>query len=357
MPFSSFIRSSVKGIVTAVPENIRSIDEETDNYGGNVAQLDRIKKVIGIDKRRVVDTKTTAADLCLHAAEYLMKSLDIDRNLLGAIVCVTQTPDYWQPCNAAVLHGRMGLSKDCAAFDVNLGCSGYVYGLWLLSMMIETGFCDKVLLLAGDTISRCVHKNDRSVAPLFGDAGSATLIECANDSPSWYSLNTDGSGFDGLIIPAGGFRLPANSENAKAHQDADGNWRSLQNLRMNGSEIFNFSMREGPASVQRVLEYAKLKKEDMAYFFFHQANKYILGNIARRLNISLDKVPCGVVSEYGNQSSASIPGVICSTLSNGAFPEGNVLLSGLGVGLSWASAIMSLKGLETCKIVDFKCND
>jgi 3-oxoacyl-[acyl-carrier-protein] synthase-3 len=250
----------------------------------------------------------------------------------------------------------MGFSKDCAALDVNLGCSGYVYGLWLAHTMIASGGCERVLLLAGDTISRLVHEKDRSVAPLFGDGGSATLVEKSESAGvAHFSLQTDGSGFDSLIVPAGGARCPRSEETIRVVEDQAGNLRSPENLFMDGAEIFNFSITEEPRSVTDLLEYAGLGSDDVDHFVFHQANRYILTNIAKRLKLDAAKVPMQTVERYGNQSSASIPSAICGELAN-ELKSGSskkLLLSGFGVGLSWASMVADLAGLDVCELIDY----
>ncbi|MGJ8652208.1 MAG: 3-oxoacyl-[acyl-carrier-protein] synthase III C-terminal domain-containing protein [Opitutaceae bacterium] len=354
MPKSQFSQVSIRGIVTCVPPTEKRIDDEVELFGGNEKQIARLKKTIGLDCRRVVDTGTTTVDLCRTAAHHLLKASNIGADQVDAVICVTQTPDYPQPCNAAVLHGQLGLRTDCAALDVNLGCSGYVYGLWLAHMMVSAGGCERVLLLAGDTISRLAHPKDRAVAPIFGDGGSATLVERSTDAANaWFSLETDGSGFDKLIVPAGGYRNPCSAETAEEIEDEGGNIRTPENLFMDGAEIFNFSIQVEPRAVKEMLEYAELEIENVDHFVFHQANRYILTNIAKRLKIDVAKVPMQTVERYGNQSSASIPSAICGELSEYVIDGSRrVLLSGFGVGLSWASTILDLNRLEVCEIVE-----
>jgi 3-oxoacyl-[acyl-carrier-protein] synthase-3 len=356
MPKCSINQVRIGGIVTSVPKTERCIDEELDVlFGGNAKQLARLKKTIGLDRRRVVDAGTTAADLCYDAAKRLLEASQLAPEEIDAVICVTQTPDYLQPCNAAVLHGRLGLSASCAALDVNLGCSGYVYGLWLAHMMISAGGCEHVLLLAGDTISRLVHPADRAVAPIFGDGGSATLLQKSEQlGPAWFSLQTDGKGFDKLIVPAGGQRCPSSAQTKIPLSDADGNIRTAENLFMDGAEIFNFSITTEPKSVKELVEFAGLEMDAMDYFVFHQANRYILGNIAKRLKIDPAKVPMRTVERYGNQSSASIPCAMCGELQDVLMTGSSrrLLLSGFGVGLSWASVILDIKELAVCEIIE-----
>lgn len=347
----------VGGVVTCVPPTEKCIDESLELFGGNIKQLARLKKTIGLDRRRVVEAGTTALDLCERATLHLLDAMKIEASAIDGMIFVTQTADYPQPCNAAVLHGRLGLAKHCAAMDVNLGCSGYVYGLWLAHMMVSAGGCERVLLLAGDTLSRQVNPNDRSVAPLFGDGGSATLIESCGDSEAWFDLSTDGSGYEKLIVPAGGMRMPCSQVTQTTATDDEGNVRSLENLFMDGPEIFNFSITEEPQSVREILSFAGMDVGEIDYFVFHQANRYILSNIAKRLKLDPARVPSKTVEQYGNQSSASIPCALCGELAEPLNEPHSkrVLLSGFGVGLSWASAIIMIGELSVCTVVELDC--
>lgn len=215
-----------------------------------------------------------------------------------------------------------------------------------------------MLLLAGDTLSRLVHPEDRTVAPLFGDGGSATLIErAASAQGAWFSLGTDGKGAPHLIVPAGGARMPASEATKIPRKDEDGNIRCDENLLMNGGEVFNFSIQVEPTAIREILEFAGMEMAAVDHFVFHQANRYILGNIAKRLKLELSKVPMQTVERYGNQSSASIPCAICGELGDLLRGESSrkLVLSGFGVGLSWASALLSMKELSVCEIIEYAC--
>ena len=347
MANTNFTNVKISGIVTVVPQIVKLIDDEIDLYGGNQKQIDRIKKSIGLDRRHVADADTTSVDLCEAAARKLFKGLGLNKRDVDGLIFVTQTPDHFQPSNAAVIHGRLELDSSCASFDINLGCSGYVYGLWMAHMMVASGTCNKVLLLAGDTISKYVNPRDRSTAPLFGDAGSATLVEKTEvDTKSFFSLHTDGSGNDFIKVPAGGFRCPTTEKTTVEYEDTEGNWRSQNDLYMNGGEVFNFSIKIEPVAINEILKYSKKTIDDMDYIIFHQANKYIITNIAKRLKLPLDKVPCETVGKYGNQSSASIPSTINDALSiKLSTSQQDIILSGFGVGLSWASASIVLDNI------------
>jgi 3-oxoacyl-[acyl-carrier-protein] synthase-3 len=360
MAKSSFERVQFRGVVTCVPSLEKCIDDEVDLFGGNTKQIARLKKTIGLNRRRVVEPGVTAADLCGAAAQRLIAAEGLQRECIDALICVTQTPDYSQPCNAAVLHGRLGLSKNCAALDVNLGCSGYVYGLWLAHMMVSAGGCERVLLLAGDTMSQIVNPRDRAVAPLFGDGGSATLIQRTEDGGrAWFSLETDGAGFDKLIVPAGGARCPSSVQTRAEVVDANGNIRAPENLFMDGAEVFNFSITQEPQAVRELAAYAGVALDTLDYYVFHQANRYILSNIAKRLKLDPAKVPMQTVERYGNQSSASIPAALCAELQTALIGQDSqrVLLSGFGVGLSWASVILDLGALCVCEMIEYEVDE
>ncbi len=358
MPLSTTSHASIAAVVAVVPPRLIRLDDETDSYGGNLAQLERLKKTIGLSERRVVDEGTTTADLCLAAAKHLVAETSLTTDALDAIIFVTQTADYPQPCNAALLHRDLRCRKECAAFDVNLGCSGYVYGLWLGHLLVESAGYKNVLLLAGDTVSRIVHPNDRALAPLFGDGGSATWIRRndGGDSPAHFEFFTDGSGYDGLIVPAGGFRQPNNPETAKAQADSQGNLRTLENLHMDGTAIFSFTISEVPKAVEQLLRSAKCAKETVDTYVFHQANRYILGNIAKRLGLPVEKVPMATVEHFGNQSSASIPTALtyeCGERILASDSPSRLLLCGFGVGLSWGTALVELKQPEQLVLIDY----
>jgi 3-oxoacyl-[acyl-carrier-protein] synthase-3 len=353
VPQAKFTKTKISGITVTTGQVLKKVDDDAKLFGGTPEQFERIKKAIGLNERWVVAEGTTTADLCEDAAQDLLQSSSVHPHQIDAIICVTQTPDHFQPCNAAILHGRMGLPKSTAAFDINLGCSGWVVGLYVASLMIEAGGCQKVLLLAGDTMSKCVNPRDRAVAHLFGDAGSATLLE-SGSCRSWFSLHTNGKGSDFIKIPSGGFRSPSSPESKIERTDEDGSVRCADNLAMNGGEVFNFSIFEEPLAIKEILEFSGFSVEEIDYIVFHQANKYIIGNIARRLKLPLEKAPCSIVERFGNQSSASIPATICSEIAEFLRSKPTRLVfSGFGVGLSWASCVMESSEIPILKIKSF----
>lgn len=236
-----------------------------------------------------------------------------------------------------MLHGKLGLADHCAVFDVNLGCSGYVYGLWLLGRLLDGVRLRRGLLLVGDTITRLVSPLDSAAALLFGDAGSATAIQWDDSGEMFFDLHCDGTGFAHLIVPAGGFRQPHSEQTMQRTEQQDGSIRSEGDLYMNGAEIFSFSLRVVPSAVNAVLSLAEWPVDRVDAFVMHQANQFMLHHLGKRMRLDENKLVVAL-DEYGNTSSASIPLAIShalrSRLTNSTL---NLVLVGFGVGLSWGA--------------------
>lgn len=346
----------IAAIVATPGPVVRRIDDEVDAYGGDRAQIDRIRRTLGLDERRVAPAGVTALDLCETAARAVLAGRDVRE--VDAVIFVTQTPDHSQPCNAAILHGRLALEKNAGAFDVNLGCSGYVYGLHLAWSLFQGSDVRSVLLCAGDTLSRVVNPRDRSTAPLFGDAGTATLlVRDESAPPAHFELHTDGAGRHHLCVSAGGARTPASPETKIETVDADGNFRCAENLAMNGAEVFNFTLREVPPLVSGIRALAGWEVADTDALVCHQANRFMVNHLARVAGFPPGKVPSEVCGRYGNQSCASIPFTLCHTLGGrladaGAAPL-KLVLCGFGVGLSWGAAAIQAGGLDRAEVVEY----
>lgn len=348
-----FTKAKIAGIVTCVPENSKNIDDELETlYDGNQKQLERIKKTVGLSVRHVVKGDTTTSDLCEMAANRLLDGMNIDRNSIDTLIFLSQTPDFFQPSTAAYLQGVLGLPQTCAVFDVNQGCSGYIYALWLAFMMIQTNSCENVLVLVGETLSKTVNKNDSNVAPIFGDAGTATLVSKGEES-SYFSLHADGKKFD-AIMQLGAFRKPSKDViNEKILSTSSK--RELGDLYMDGAEVFNFSITKEPEAIREMLEISNSTAEDIDYFVFHQANNHIVKNIARRAKLPIEKIPLGTIGRYGNQSSASIPGAICDMLKDEVSSKRlELVISGFGAGLSWATCKLTLDNIYCLDIIHYK---
>jgi 3-oxoacyl-[acyl-carrier-protein] synthase III len=331
---------AIVGVARAVPEAVRTVEDEGKIFGD--AEIRRIAKNLGVDSRRVAGDRICASDLCTVSAVKLLDALDWDRSSVDAVIFVSVTPDYVMPATACTLQHRLGLSTSCAAFDITHACSGYIYGLWTAAHFIASGHARRVLLLAGDTPSRLVSPEDRAVAALFGDAGTATALEWSEAAqPMGFDLGTDGSGAANLIVKAGGFRTPRTADTAVRREQEGGNIRSEEDLYMNGTEVFAFTLREVPALNRRVLARAGWELDSVDAWVMHQANAFILKYLAKSMKLPADKVVLDM-AEYGNTSVATMPMVMAGAL-RARLVEGplRLVLLGFGTGLSWGGASLT----------------
>lgn len=328
----------IAGLRAAIPTPRHSFVETPEMFTAEEAQ--KLATTIGVHERRIAPPHMLASDLAVAAAERLLADLDWDPASIEVIIFVTQGPDYLLPATACLIQKRLGLPTSCAAFDVNLGCSGYVYGLWLASQLLAGSTGKRALLLCGDVSSRLLLPDDRSTRPLFGDAGAATALEKSADAaPIHVSLGTDASGAEHISIKAGGLRnnlVPAlrGGEVGTLYEDA--------HLHLNGPEIFTFTLRVVPGLVRDVLEQAGCELDTIDYCVMHQANKFILEHLRKKTKIPPEKFIVDMQS-FGNTSSASIPLAICNSLA-GQVAERKVkfLLGGFGVGWSWGGVILEI---------------
>lgn len=342
----------ISGISACIPKH------EESNWDYDLLSESEKKlliKTTGIEKRRVAQKGTTTSDLCFTSAKSLLEKLNYKANEIELIIFVSQSPDYYLPATSIILQNKLELPKSAIAFDINLGCSGYVYGLSVIASLMTTTKIKKALLLAGDVSSFSINKNDKSTYPLFGDAGSATLLEYhQNCSPIHFNLQSDGSGFESIIIPDGGVRNPLSENSFIEHQIEKGIVRSNRNLKLNGMDIFNFSLREVPPNINNLITYAHEDITSFDYLVMHQANKLMNESIRKKLKFESEKVPYSI-SKYGNTSSASIPLTIVSELNEKLKTYKNkLILSGFGVGLSWASALITTENLICTEVLEYE---
>ena len=334
---TKFNRGKIKAIVTTVGDKQIFLEDEKEKFGYDEESLKRIKKTLGLKSRFITSEGICASDLCINSAEYLFKNYNIDKNEIDALIFVTQSPDYKMPSTAIIMQDKLNLPISTMAFDVNLGCSGFIYGLFTAYSFINSG-ARNVLVAVGDVNRDFCGEKDKNITPLMGDAGSVILIS-NEESESYFSLYSDGNGYNHLIVPAGGCRNPSNEESKKPKLREDGTIRSDEDLYMNGREIFNFAIKRVPAIIEEILEFSGSKKDEIDYFVLHQANPYILLNIQRKLKVEPKKVPMETGKIYGNQNSASIPGTINGFLSEEFENKKlDIVVSGFGIGLSWGAA-------------------
>lgn len=349
---SSLSTVRISGLAVSVGSLTRDYVAEGLARGQPEAQLQRVAKTIGLRERRIAAPGVTALDLCEDAARRLLGELALDASSIDAVIFVTQTPDHSQPNNASLLHGRLGLGKDAIAFDLSLGCSGWVYGLHQAALLCAHGGAARVLLCAGDTLSRLIHPGDHAADPLFGDAGSATLVEkTGRGAPMHFVLGADGRGASSIMVPAGGARRPLSAETAVAAVDAEGNTRAPEHLHLDGAEVFNFTLREVPGAVQAALRLAGWTPATTDALVLHQANRFIVSTVSQKCGFTLAQTPMDIVEQFGNQSSASIPCALVHALGQSLQEKTlKIVACGFGVGLSWGAVALELGPLASVPV-------
>jgi 3-oxoacyl-[acyl-carrier-protein] synthase-3 len=351
MPFLSFDKIGITALGAAVPKQVIDYDSMRCLYSD--ADVNEVMNKTGVYERRFADEFTCASDLCYAAAEQVIADNDIDRTQIDLIIFVSQTPDYRMPATSVLLQHRLHLPVHTMAFDINLGCSGFIYGMSVVFSLMHNKGIRKALLLNGETRSKAYSLKDRRTAFLFGDAGVAALIE-RNDAfgPSFFSLNSDGSGEDLIKIPAGGYRNPSSIDSLKEKVvDEFGNVRNDEQGYMNGGDVFNFVIKNIPNDIRKILAYAGKEKDSPDYYIFHQANKFINDYLVRRMNLDTQKVP-STISKFGNTSSVSVPLTIVSEFTTEKIREKELLLSAFGVGMTWGSAYIHQPFLSISPIVE-----
>lgn len=351
MAYLTFNGVGVSALSAAIPSTI------IDNYNyTRYFDKDQVKLVVDkieIYQRRFADDKTCSSDLCFAAAERLIMDNNIDKADIDLLIFISQTPDYRMPATSVLLQDRLGLSNSTVAFDINLGCSAFLYGMSVAFSMMSSGNLKKALILDGETRSKVYSPKDRRTAFLFGDGGVAALVE-RNDKfgKSFFSLNSDGSHGDLIKINAGGYRMPSSIETVREKVvDEYGNIRSEEQGYMNGSDVFNFVITEIPKDIRKLLAYSGTSIEELDYYVFHQANNFINHYLAKKLHLDSAKIP-STVEKYGNTSSVSVPLTIADQLNGRMSGDKKLLLSAFGVGMTWASAIVPFKDLKISDIVE-----
>lgn len=340
---ADFVIRNVKfaGLASAVP---KAVEQNAALKQFDREEIEKLVKLTGIERRRLSGKELTTSDLCFSAAEAVIAKLNWKKEDIGAVVFVSQTPDYILPATSNILQHRLGLGSGCIALDISSGCSGYINGIITLGQLLQGGNVKKGLLLVGDTISKICNPLDKSTYPLFGDAGTATAFEFQDGAPDILAnMYSDGSGYDAIIIEDGGYRSPFNEKSLEHCVIDPGIERTKKDLVLNGMDVFTFGITRAPECVNQLMQAFELDKDQIDYFIFHQANKFMNDTIRKKLTLKPERVP-STLANFGNTSSASIPLTITETLKQ-AIDERplRVILCGFGVGLSWGAVAMHVE--------------
>ena len=333
------MKTYIKALAYTLPENEITNEQLVKEFPE--WSVDKIADKVGINTRFVASENETSSDLAIKAAEKLfLENPNINKEDIDFVLFCTQSPDYFLPTSACIIQNKWGLPTTCGGLDFNLGCSGYIYGLSLAKGLVLGGIANNVLLLTGETYSKYLHPKDKGNRTIFGDAGSATLISTEGFAEIGnFSLGTDGKGAENLIVKTGGLRCKSPMNDLAFDEKA--NPTSSDYLYMNGSEIFNFTIEAVPELVKNTLLKNKLTNDEIEGFVFHQANKFMLNFLRKKLKINEEKFHY-YMSEVGNTVSSTVPIVLYEKLKNGEL-HGNILLGGFGVGYSWGGCVINIK--------------
>ena len=349
------MKAVIRAIEYHLPERVLDNATLAAEFSGWDAR--KIENKTGIRQRHIAAEGECASDLAVVEAGKLFSSGACRASEMDCLMLCTQSPDYFLPTTACLLQHRLGLPQSCAAFDFNLGCSGFIYGLGIAKGLIETGQARNVLLITAETYSKYIHPQDKSVRTIFGDASAATWIagvEADEDFLGPFVFGTDGAGAENLIVPTGGGRRAAVA-NAGVEEDKNGNRRTVNNLFMNGAQIFEFTLRVVPLTVQQLLAKAGRNADSVDYWVFHQANGYMLKHLREQLGLPPEKFIVSM-ADCANTVSSTIPIAIKQLHSAGRLRDGHSLaLVGFGVGYSWAGTLVRWQELPSAQRAQTNC--
>ncbi|MDL2241526.1 ketoacyl-ACP synthase III [Bacteroidales bacterium OttesenSCG-928-L03] len=341
---------AIKGISTCIPE------KKEYNISLTTLSFEEKEKLIattGIKSRRITPKDICTSDLCVRAADQLLHDMTWNKDEIDILIFVTQTPDYVLPATSCLIQERLGLNKSCFTLDISLGCSGWIYGLSVLSSLLSLGQMKKGLLLAGDTISKLCSPMDKSTYPLFGDAGTCTAVEFNKGEVGFqFHAETDGAGSNTIIIPDGGSRNPFSLDSLNEEKQEAGIVRNKLNLILEGMDVFTFGISKAPNSINQLIEGFCIDKDAIDFFIFHQANLFMNEKIRKKLKLPEEKVPYSL-GDFGNTSSATIPLTMTTQLRERLMTEKlKNIACGFGVGLSWGSVYFETDNIICPELIE-----
>jgi 3-oxoacyl-[acyl-carrier-protein] synthase-3 len=350
MAFFKIEHVKVSGLSACVPKQVEENSKfplfDDEAYKGFVTTT-------GVEYKRKAESGVCTSDLCVAAAEKLIAGLNWNKEDIIFLIFVSQTPDYILPATSPIIQNRLGLSIDCYTLDISLGCSGWVYGMSVISSLISAFKNGKGLLLMGDTPTKTCSSADKSTYPLFGDAGTATALEYTGDAtPLLFGMNSDGSGYNTIIINDGGYRNPVTQSSFEPVVRGEGIESSNLHVILDGMDVFSFGTKRAPESVNKLIEAFHLEKDKIDYFIFHQANLFMNEQIRKKLKLPAEKVPYSL-KDFGNTSSATIPLTMVNKKKNELEPKLlHHIACGFGVGLSWGSVFFKTDKIVVSHLVE-----
>lgn len=348
-----FKNKKISGILTVIPKNEVSFEDVAYKFQSTPKQMKRLKEVMGFDKRRISVKGTLFSDLATFGLEKLFANGLLKKDDIGAIILISQSPDYFLPPTSNIIQGRLNLSRDVYCLDINNGCAGYIVGLIQVFQLLEHMNDKKVLLISGECTRRRrfikkddILKNNRD-SLLWGDAVAISIVENTDDNePIVAEVDMDGTRWDAIVSP----KISLKKIDFSQDYVDTSNLKSV----MNGGEVFRFTQVDVPPAIDRLLDYAGKSKDEIDWFLFHQPNKFLVETVADALHIPPEKVPSNVVSKFGNASSATIPTNICLNLTPDILHKSfNICMSGFGTGLTVGTLTMKLGPLNFCEFAEY----
>ncbi len=352
----AFQDKAITGMTVVVPERERLFVDDMKLFNAPENRSRKLAMVMGYNAHRVVDEGVCASDLAEFGFKRLFESGKLQSEEIDALVYVTLSPDHFMPPTSCILHGKLGLRRDCFCLDIAQGCCGFVVGLLQAFQLLEQPGVKKVAVVNADVLSRKVSPKDRNSYPLIGDAATITIIENRVGTGKVFAdVRFDGTRAMALKVPAGGFRQPSTSETAVMSADEEGNERASDNLVMDGTAVFNFVMADVPPMLADLVKAAGTDFVGIDKYYFHQPNKFMLQKLAEKLDVPYEKMPNNVVEHYGNSSGATIPSAMALNDAESLCREvRKVCFSGFGVGLTYGGIVMNCGNFDFCETIEFK---
>jgi 3-oxoacyl-[acyl-carrier-protein] synthase-3 len=341
----------IRGVAACVPSKVVQV---TDYSFFQEGEAKKIIESTGTERHRAVDENTCASDLCYYAAEKLIRELSWKRKEIDILIFSSVTRDYIQPQTASILQARLGLSISCAAFDMPVGCAGFIYSLATAAKLLSGGELKKAILLIGEINSVAASQEDKTFAPLMGDAGTAIAVEFDKTvkEKSYYHLASDGTGKDALIIEDGGYRNFFNKNSLVMKEIEPGVKRTALNVKMKGMDVMLFTISRAPESIKLCMDYAKKTIDNVDFFLLHQANKFILDRVCKMMKVINVKIPSNL-QDYGNTGGASIPLLMVTSLNEELTKKKiSMVCCGFGVGFNWGSAYITTDKIVCCDLIE-----
>ena len=350
-----FRHKRISGILTILPRKAVKFEDEMANYNFSPAKCMKLTLAKGYNEHRIAAPGQCSSDFCKYGLQYLFDEGLLKKEEIDALLFVSQSADYYMPPTSNIIHGHFGLKHDCLCMDINQGCAGFELGLIQSFMMLEQPYINNVVLMNADVLSPKVSDQDRNSKPLIGDAAAITIVEKSDDDkPIYANIKMDGTGALVLNIPAGGFRMPSTPETAVKEQDSAGNFRSKDNLVMQGDEVFNFVQREVPPMIQHLFEQSGVGPDEVDWYMFHQPNKFMLHKLADKIGVPHEKMPANIVENFGNASGVTVPTCISYNLGDQLVNGSRKLcLAGFGVGLTWSSIMLEMGNMDFNQIIEY----